>query len=227
VVKKNKKNNLIKILIGVVFFIIVFILFYNLKENPEIIYDELPKLADQYGTLSYLIFAAIVFIFTSIALPGLPVLALFAGILFGLKGLIPYVIGFTLGNLVPFTLSKYFFGEWFQKKFEKALNKFNTISKGEALWKYHLTVRVMPGPPSFAVSVFAGLNELEETHFILGTFIGCIPKTFLYILVGRMIEDYDKNMEYPIFFIIAMIILAVLSILPVLIRLVKNNKIKR
>lgn len=220
----HKKTLLVE---AVILFLVVslFIYFFRNQWNPHNVSSFVGNLKEQYGIVSYLVFIGIVFITSVLSIPMLPILAVLSGVLFGYLGIIPYMIGFTMGNLVPFLLSKYFLSQWFSKKFERALSRFEGKKEQEKMGTYHFMLRLMPGPPAFLTSVFAGIQNISLSSFLIAVILGTIPKTFVYLLAGNMIEG-ENSIQYNSSFFIMMVLLFALSLLPILLPYCKDRKRK-
>ncbi len=156
---------------------------------------------DQYGVFG-LFFASVI---EEIIAPIPSTLVVFTGSLLLTKGLqgwdaisvivfhimLPASLGMTLGSLFPYYLAR--IGEKVAiDKFGKYLGiNWKTIEKVQA-WtkKSHsdefliFASRAIPGMPSLAVSLIAGLARIPVREFLLFSFLGALPRTFILGLAG-------------------------------------------
>lgn len=221
---KHQKNILIEALLfaGAV---LLLMWLYRMRFFEAEIQGWIFSIKENYGIFAGLIFSLTVFLFATFSIPALPVLCFFAGILFGPIGILFYMAGFAAGNMVVFWFSKYILKDFFVKKFARALSKFDHIEK-EKLALYHFTLRLMPGPPAFLTSVFAGVQGLHGLPFFWAMVIGTLPKAIIYNLLGEVLQQKESLKESGLF-IGLMVLLALVSLLPLFLHWRKEKKQKK
>jgi len=107
------------------------------------------------------------------------------------KIMLPASAGITIGSLFPYFLAR--IGEKVAvEKFGKYLGlKWSTIEamqkrveKASSAEIAIFVTRAIPGLPSLAVSIFAGLARIPVGKYIIWSFLGCLPRNFLLGLAG-------------------------------------------
>lgn len=135
--------------------------------------------------LSILAFIGLYATLTAISFPGASFLSLFGGFLFGtLTGGLAIVVGATMGATVLFLAARYAIGDFlkantggnYMKKFEDGLKE-NELS-------YLFILRLIPAFPFFVVNFVPALFDVKIRNYILTTFFGIMPGSFVYASVG-------------------------------------------
>ncbi len=204
-----KKDNKIKIFIGLFYLTIVGLFFYYLfanftyqqltsydfiKDNVEF-FSELKK--NNLILLSLLSLGVIIlWVFPFLGF-GSPV-ALLGGFILGKWiGTIVVVLGMSIGSTFL-----YIFGNYFLKDFvrEKFLNKFQNLEikfkKSEFI--YLLIYRFCGGIPWQLSCILPTLFNVKVKNFLFATLLGIIPQIFLVVSIGSGLEKIiRKNLETP------------------------------
>ena len=139
------------------------------------------------GPLGYLGFILIYILSTVMMLPGSP-LTFAAGALFGFwKGLILVSLSSTLGATCAFMVSRYLIRKSIEKRVLKN-KKFQSIDNeiNEQGWKIVILARLSPIIPFFLLNYALGITKIRFIHFIFASWIGMIPGTIVYVLMGTM-----------------------------------------
>ncbi|WP_299394817.1 TVP38/TMEM64 family protein [Pelagibius sp.] len=204
-----------------------YVSFDVLKENRA----NLLELVAQYGILSGLGFVTLYAIVAACSIPAAALLTITAGFLFG-----PYfatiyvVVGATLGASALFLAARYAFADLLRAKAGAAIQKMEAGFQENAL-NYMLVLRLVPLFPFFIVNLVPAFLGVPLRIFVIGTFIGIIPGTFVYALVGNGVGAIFDRGEVPdagIIFqpqILAPILgLAVLAVIPVVYKKLKARK---
>ncbi len=123
---------------------------------------------------------------------------LIIGFIFGKwLGTVILVFGNTLGGVLLYILAKTFFSELIEKKFSKKFSKFiKYISKNEVL--YFMSFRFMGGggTPFPIQNILPVIFNMSVKNYILATFLGIVPATFVTAALGSGIENIiDQNAE--------------------------------
>lgn len=198
-----------------------------LKENR----DALNGWVARQGIVAGLVFMAIYAVVTAFSIPGGLVMTITAGFLFG-----PYlatvyvVIGATIGATLLFLAARYAFADFFREKAGGAVRKMKDGFNENPL-SYLLILRLVPLFPFWLVNLVPGLLGVKVGIFVLGTFFGIIPGTFVYSLVGDgagAVLDAGGDLNLGIIFeprFLAPIVgLAVLASLPIAYRKLKARR---
>ena len=153
-------------------------------------FKDLPTIIEQTSTSGikgYLGFILIYIVSTIMMLPGSP-LTFTAGALFGFwKGLVIVSIGSTIGAGCAFLVSRYLARNFVKRKF---LNneRFKSIDSGinEEGFKIVILARLSPVIPFFLLNYAFGITKIRFSHFLTASWIGMIPGTMVYVLMGSM-----------------------------------------
>lgn len=105
--------------------------------------------------------------------------------------MLPAAVGITIGSLFPYYLAR--IGEKVAiEKFGKYLGiSWETIEKAQAWSKKSssdqwivFTARAIPGLPSVAISIMAGLVRMPVLEYMLWSFLGCLIRNFVIGCIG-------------------------------------------
>ena len=204
-----------------------YVSFDVLKENRA----NLLELVAQYGILAGLGFMAVYALVAAFSIPGGAILTITAGFLFGpFIGTCYVVVGATLGACALFLAARYAFADLLRAKAGAAIQKMEAGFKENAL-NYLLVLRLVPLFPFFVVNLVPAFLGVPLRVYVIGTFIGIIPGTFVYSLVGNGLGAIFDRGEVPdlgtIFqpqFLAPILGLAVLAVIPVIYKKLKARK---
>lgn len=185
------------------------------------------------GPVGYLGFILIYIVSTVMMLPGSP-LTFTAGALFGFwKGLIFVSIGSTLGASCAFMVSRYLIRKSIEKRVLKN-KKFQSIDNeiDEQGWKIVILARLSPIIPFFLLNYALGITKIRFIHFIFASWVGMIPGTTVYVLMGTMggafINGKKSSFEW---LLLGMGLIATILVTLLISKIVKNsqahNELKR
>ena len=185
------------------------------------------------GPVGYLGFILIYIVSTVMMLPGSP-LTFTAGALFGFwKGLILVSIGSTLGASCAFMVSRYLIRKSIEKRVLKN-KKFQSIDNeiNEQGWKIVILARLSPIIPFFLLNYALGITKIRFIHFIFASWVGMIPGTTVYVLMGTMggafINGKKSSFEW---LLLGMGLIATILVTLLISKIVKNsqahNELKR
>lgn len=184
--------------------------------------------------LASLLFILIYIIAVIFSLPGAWLITVSGGYIFGwLIGGFLAVIGATLGACIIFIMAKNLLRNFFSKKIinkKSILIKIENGVKRDA-FSYLLFMRLMPIFPFVFVNIVPALLGIRFNIYAVTTFIGIIPGTFVYALLGEganeiFISGNVSSLEtYDSFkIIIGLSGLSILSLLPIVIKYLKIYK---
>jgi len=197
-----------KIYLGGVYLIVLFIAIYFLfstfdikdltsyefiKENRETIL----KYKDNNIFFMTIIFF-IITVFLNLLLCPMLIPTLIIGFIFGKwLGTLILIFGNTLGGLLLYRLAKTFFSDLIEKKFKTKFSKFiDFFNKNEII--YFMSFRFIGGggTPFPIQNVLPVLFNMSVKNYIIATFLGIIPTTFVTVALGSGIEKIiDQNAE--------------------------------
>ena len=140
------------------------------------------------------------------------------------------VISATTGATVVFLFSNYLLKFFVERAKPDIINRL-ALGFNENAFSYLLVLRLLPVFPFFLVNIVSGLLNIRIVIFILGTFIGIIPGSFVYAFFGSSLssllelgDDFNLNsiiMNTEI--VLSFLALAFLAILPVFAKFLKRN----
>jgi uncharacterized membrane protein YdjX (TVP38/TMEM64 family) len=139
----------------------------------------------QMGIAGICIFIAVYAVATVLLAPG-SILTIGAGFAFGLwKGFLAVSVGATLGASLAFLISRFIARDKIDaiaKRNEKFKKIDNAIGKQGA--KLIFLLRLSPAIPFNISNYFYGLTGVKFWPYVLASWIGMIPGTFLYVYIG-------------------------------------------
>ena len=188
---ENKKGLLLRLApVGVI--VVALGLFFGMGWNEYFTLDSLRENKDQLQAFvrdSYLIaivgFIVIYALAVGISFPGASFLTIIGGFLFGIfAGTLSVVVGATAGAVAIFFVSKSAIGDslvgkagGFVKKMEQGLRE-NELA-------YMFVMRLIPGFPFWVVNILPGALGVKFRNFLISTFFGIMPGTFVYVSIGN------------------------------------------
>lgn len=192
-------------------------------------------------TIYFLLYAGLV----AISFPGASLLTLAAGFLFGGPvGAGVTVFAATTGAILIFLIARTSFGNFLGEKagpfIEKMVDGFNRNA-----FNYLLSIRLTPLFPFWVVNIVPALLNMKLLPYAVATFLGIIPGTFAYAYVGAGLGSViaaqeradpgcaaagtcsiDPSSLITPQIILAMIGLAIISILPVIVKKLRGNGVR-
>lgn len=178
-----------------------------------------------------LIFIASYSVATAMSLPGGIVLTLTGGYLFGLWiGTAAVVVGATIGATLLFIAARTVLADALRAKAGPWLTKMEAGFKEDAL-SYMLVLRLIPGFPFFIVNLAPAFLGVPLATFVVTTFFGIIPGTFVFASIGSGLGSiFDSMQEFTLKgtltpqVVTALVSLAALSLIPVVVKRVRASK---
>jgi uncharacterized membrane protein YdjX (TVP38/TMEM64 family) len=193
-------------------------------------HDLLTEWVHGYGLVSGLCFAALYAAAVALSIPGASLMTIAAGLMFG-----PYlatvfvVFGATIGATILFLAARYAFCDFLRAKaggvMDKMAHGFN-----ENPLSYMLILRLVPLFPFWLVNLVPAFLGVSLTTFMISTFFGIIPGTFVYALLGdgagailHAGEDLDLGIIFEPRFLAPLIGLGILAVIPVAYKMLKRR----
>ena len=201
--------------------------FETLREHRE----QLLAFVDQNAFLAPLIFIGIYAAVVALSVPGGAVLTISGGFLFGvLAGGFYVVVAATIGATIVFLIAKTALGDALRAKAGPRIRRMEEGFREDA-FSYLLVLRLIPIFPFWLVNIVPAFLGVSVGTYVLGTFLGIIPGSFVYASVGNglgAVFDAGETPDLGIIFkpaiIIPIIGLAVLALLPIAYRKFKARK---
>jgi len=200
-----------------------------LAEYQDWLQDQIAEL----GLLANLIFIVIYVVAIAFSVPGGTFLTMIGGFLFGtVAGGISVVFGATIGAVGLFLAARYAFYDALHAKAGPALRKMEQGFKENA-FSYLLFLRLVPLFPFWLVNLVPALLDVPLKIYVIATFIGIIPATFIIASVGNGAgeileagETPDVSIIFEPHLLIPILGLAVLALIPVFYKAWKARKDK-
>ncbi len=148
---------------------------------------QLQQTVNQHPIRGVLLYSAIYIVFTSLALPGAPILTLAGGALFGLfwgSVLVSFIS--TIGASIAFLLSRNIFRDWVQKRFARQLKTVNQGIEKDGL-AYLVTIRLLPIFPYFMINVLMGITPIKLWPYYWVSQLSMLPATVIYVNAGTQV----------------------------------------
>ncbi len=127
--------------------------------------------------------------------PSGTVMTLLGGFIFGAVFATSYVvIGATIGATVIFLAARYSFGDYLHKRAGSAVRKMEAGFRDNEI-SYMLVLRLIPFFPFWLVNIAPAFLNVRLRNYVIGTFIGIIPGTVIYTMIGSglggVLDDAD------------------------------------
>jgi uncharacterized membrane protein YdjX (TVP38/TMEM64 family) len=198
-----------------------------LKDNRE----TLQTLVAENLVLAAAVYIAIYTLMVAFSVPGALIATLTGGFLFGtVFGGLFTVIGATLGATIVFLAAKTALGDALRAKAGPGIRKMEEGFQENA-FSYLLVLRLVPLFPFFLVNLAPAFLGVPLRTYVVATFFGIIPGTFVFASVGNglgAVFDAGNDPNLGIIFqpeILGPILgLAALSLIPVIYRRFSKNK---
>jgi uncharacterized membrane protein YdjX (TVP38/TMEM64 family) len=141
--------------------------------------------------LAALLATALYIIMAGLSIPGAAAMTLVYAWYFGFwLGLVIVSIGSTGGATVAFLLTRYFFGDWVEKKFAERLGAVQNALHREGAF-YLFTLRLLPAIPFFLINVLMGLTRIHVVTFWWVSQVGMLPGTIAYVYAGSRLPSLN------------------------------------
>ncbi len=126
------------------------------------------------------------------SLPGGLVLSLTMGFVFGRwVGTVLAVLAATLGATIVFLAARYIFADAARKRLGALGEKINAGFTKNA-FSYLLFLRLVPAFPFFLVNLAPAFTTIPLRTYVLATFLGIIPGTFVFVNLGQTLGRIDS-----------------------------------
>ncbi len=140
-------------------------------------------------------FAIALFLLTAFSVPGVIVVFLAGGALFGfpLTLLISSFVD-AIASTIAFLSSRYLFCNCIKAKYADKLQSINNKASGE--WGFFLfSLRLMPFFPCFLINILMGLTTIRVVTFYLATQVGKMPYIAIYINAGSQLGNINSALD--------------------------------
>src|SRR6516162_7268536 len=188
--------------------------FAALSENR----DWLCSLVTSWGIVAALLYVAVYGLLVALSVPGAAVLTIAGGFLFGTwLGALCAVIGATVGATAIFLAARVGLGSLVRRA-GQFIGKLEAGFRADA-FNYLLVLRLVPIFPFWLVNLVPALVGVRLTTYVLATFLGIIPGTFVYASLGNglgsVVEEPDLAILFKPSLLVPIVGLALLALIPV------------
>ncbi|MCW5729193.1 MAG: TVP38/TMEM64 family protein [Alphaproteobacteria bacterium] len=198
-----------------------YVTFEALREHRH----ELLAFVAERPLLAVLAYMVVYAIAVALSLPGGLVLTIAGGFLFGLwLGTLIVVIAATVGATLIFLAARYALGDLLRARAGPFLKAMEDGFRRDAM-SYLLVLRLVPLFPFFVVNLVPAFLGVPLRTYVIATFFGIIPGTFVFASVGAGLGSiFDSGQEFTAKgiltpeIILALSGLAVLALVPVVYR---------
>lgn len=176
----------------------------------------------QNAALAALVYILIYMTLVALSVPGALVATLTGGLLFGtVLGGLYTVVGATSGATIIFLAAKTALGDMLRAKASGAILKMEEGFQENA-FSYMMVLRLVPAFPFFLVNLAPAFLGVRLRTYVMATFLGIIPGTFVFASVGNGLgalfesgQDPDLGVIFQPEILLPIIGLALLSLLPI------------
>lgn len=183
------------------------------------------------AVLAAVVYILIYTVLVALSVPGALVATLTGGLLFGtVFGGLYTVIGATAGATIIFFAAKTALGDMLRAKASGAILKMEEGFRENA-FSYMMVLRLVPAFPFFLVNLAPAFLGVKLRTYVMATFLGIIPGTFVFASVGNGLgalfekgQDPDLGIIFAPEILLPIIGLALLSLLPVAYKRFTNKK---
>ena len=174
--------------------------------------------------IAFLVYAGAV----AFSLPGGLVLSLTMGFIFGRwVGTVLVVFAATVGATIVFLAARYIFADAARKRLGALGEKINAGFTKNAL-SYLLFLRLVPLFPFFLVNLAPAFTSISVRTFVIGTLIGIIPGSFVFVNLGQTLGRIDSlSGLLSTETIAAFVLLGALALVPVVVRKMRSGRAEK
>jgi uncharacterized membrane protein YdjX (TVP38/TMEM64 family) len=171
--------------------------------------------------IAFLIYVAAV----AFSLPGGLLLSLAMGFVFGRwVGTVLVVVAATVGATIVFLAARYIFADAARERLGTLGEKINA-GFTENAFNYMLFLRLVPAFPFFLVNLAPAFTSIPLRTYVLATFIGIIPGTFVFVNLGETLARIDSLQGLvSVETLGAFALLGLLALVPIVIRKLKSKR---
>jgi len=202
--------------------------FEALAENRE----ALLAYRDAHFLWSSVVFVAVYIVIVGLSLPGATIATLTGGFLFGLfPGTLYNVVAASIGATGIFLAARAGFGATLAKRLQGGSASRVQTALRENQWSALLIMRLVPALPFVLANLLPAIVGVRLLPFVVTTFFGIIPATFVFTSVGAGLAEVFERGERPDLAVIfsapvllPLLGLAALSALPILLKKRKERR---
>lgn len=184
---------------------------------------KLLALVADYAVIAELIYALVYAVAIAFSIPGGAMMTIIGGFLFGpLRATLYVVVAATLGATALFLIARRAVGDRLRARAGPWMAKMEAGFQGNAM-NYLLVLRLVPLFPFFMVNLAPAFLGVSLRTYVIATFFGIIPGTFVFALAGDGLggaleasADFNVSAVLTPEIIAALVGLAALALAPVI-----------
>ena len=169
-----------------------FLSFSHLAEH----YSTLKGFVETAPLLSVLAFACAYVLTVALSLPIASVLTLAGGALLGWSAAAVIICSATIGATIVFIAARTVLNEFLTQRTSGFMTKLEAGFQKNA-FSYLLALRLIPAAPFWVVNIVPALLGMRLNQYVLATFIGIAPGTFIYVWVARSFDILLSRGQSP------------------------------
>ena len=159
--------------------------------------EALMEFVADYGVLAVILYLVCYVSVIAFSLPGGAFMTITGGFLFGaLAGAVYAIFAATVGAMALYLAARFAFGDLLRAKAGPAVRKMEAGFRENAL-SYLLALRLIPVFPFWLVNLVPALLGVPFRVYLIGTFFGIIPGTFIFASVGNGLGTVFAAGERP------------------------------
>lgn len=150
---------------------------------------------DELGIWAPFIYVLLYVLMSGIFMPSI-VFKVFAGTIFGVfMGIIWVSLASSISSLIKFLLARYFLQDKIHQKIQKneGMRRLDALIERDG-WKMLLLLRNVPVANSMFLNYICGVTQMKVRDFVVASFIGRLPTTFLYVYLGYLV-GYSSGID--------------------------------
>lgn len=192
----------------------------SLQDNRQLLVD----FSHRHAAAAVSLFLAAYIVQTALSLPGAAVLSLAAGAVFGfIPGVLLVHLGATAGATLAFLFSRHLFRDTVRRRFAPRLERLNREIENEGV-SYLLFLRLVPLFPFFLVNLGAGLTSIPLRSYVLGTALGIVPGTLVFVNAGASLATIRSIGEVASPRVIgAFVLLGLFALVPTVVKKIRKK----
>jgi uncharacterized membrane protein YdjX (TVP38/TMEM64 family) len=180
--------------------------------------------------LAPVMFCVVYAISTALSVPGGTLLTVSGGFLFGAVFGVAYsVLGATVGATLLFLAARTAFGGMLRRRAGTGIDRMREGFQKNAL-SYLLFLRLVPIFPFFLINLVPAFLNVRLLIYVIGTFIGIIPGSLVFTLVGSGVdeifargEDLSLSSVFSVEMMLGFTGLGLLSLVPVIYKRIRGS----
>ncbi len=192
-------------------------IFHWTQENIK----ELQSFAKASPIKAMTVFFFIRFIFAVISIPGTGALTLLAGAIFGFAaGSALVLTSVSLGMLVAFLLTRYYFKTPIEHRFQRQFEAINQVATGYGGSLLFL-LRMIEVVPAFLINAFFAVTSMKAGTYFIVSFISIIPGVMIFVNAGRQItrvQGVSDLLSHEI-----LLAFALVGVMPLVIKMIRRS----